>query len=36
MAGHAAVQTTLRHYAYVRDQALRDAALAERRRGAAG
>lgn len=35
MAGHAAVQTTLGHYAQVRDQALRDAAeaLAKRRRG---
>jgi len=35
MAGHAAVQITLGHYAHVRDQALRDAAgaLAKRRRG---
>jgi integrase len=38
MAGHAAVQTTLGHYAHVWDQALRDAALAlakRRRRGIA-
>jgi len=35
MAGHAAVQTTLGHYAHVRDPALRDAAvaLAKKRRG---